>query len=72
MNRPAPTAPAYEMTEVKPGTKVRTLYQFSETGTILRPRKVNLPLPGPDWYMISFDAGGGACIHRSMFTLANA
>jgi len=54
------------------GTKVRTLYQHSETGTIIKPPKVSLPLPGPDWYVIKFDSDGGRlCIHRSMFAVSN-
>lgn len=72
-SRPVPTAPVYEMPRVKAGTKIRTLAQFSETGVIATPRKVNLPLPGPDWYIVRFDVDGGAlCIHRSGFALANA
>jgi hypothetical protein len=54
------------------GAKVRTLYQHSETGTIVRPRKVNLPLPGPDWFIVQFDSDGKKlCIHRSMFVVRN-
>ncbi len=54
------------------GTKVRTTYEHSETGTICRPRAENIPLPGPDWFIIKFDLDGKkACIHRSMFNLAN-
>lgn len=55
-----------------PGTKVRTLYQHSETGTLVRPRNVNLPMPGPDWFIIQFDSDGKkSCIHRSMFAVRN-
>lgn len=53
------------------GTKIRTLYQHSETGTVIKPRKVNLPLPGPGWVIVRFDDGGGACIHESMLAIAN-
>ena len=54
------------------GTKVRTLYQHSETGTIIKPPKVALPLPGPDWYVIKWDIDGHkAVIHRSMFAVSN-
>lgn len=54
------------------GTKVRTLYEHSETGTIVRPRKVSLPLPSPDWFIIQFDDDGGRlCIHRDMLAVRN-
>lgn len=53
------------------GKRVRTLYEHSEAGTIVRPRRANLPLPGPDWFIIRFDDGQKACINRSMFALAN-
>lgn len=54
------------------GTKVRTLYQHSETGTIVRPRKVNLPLPSSDWFIIQWDSDGRkSCIHRDMFVARN-
>ena len=53
------------------GTKVRTTYEHSETGTICRPRAESLPLPSPDWFVIKFDDGKKACIHRSMFNVAN-
>ncbi|MFN0042234.1 MAG: hypothetical protein ACKVSF_03350 [Alphaproteobacteria bacterium] len=57
---------------IQPGTKVRTLYQHSATGTIRKPGKVSLPMPGPDWYIIQFDdSGGKLCIHRSMFSISN-
>jgi hypothetical protein len=54
------------------GTKVRTLYEHSETGKIVKPRKENLPLPGADWFIIKFDRDGKkACIHRSMMAISN-
>lgn len=57
---------------IKAGTKIRTLYQFSETGVICRPRKSSLPMPGPDWFIIKFDVDGKKlCIHRSMFVVRN-
>ena len=60
------------MDKLATGTKVRTLYHHSETATIVKPRKANLPLPGPDWYLIKFDSDGGkACIHRNMFAISN-
>lgn len=57
---------------MKTGTKIRTLYQYSETGIICRPRKSQLPLPGPDWFIIKFDIDGKqVCIHRTMFVERN-
>ncbi len=54
------------------GTKVRTTYEHSETGAICRPTAASLPLPGPDWFVIKFDADGRKlCIHRSMFNVVN-
>lgn len=52
------------------GKKVRTLYEHSETGTIVKPRRGE-GTPTPDWFIIRFDEGGRACIHREMFSLAN-
>lgn len=57
---------------VPAGTKVRTLYEHSETGTIINPPKASLPLPGPDWHVVKFDVDGVyLCIHRSMFSISN-
>lgn len=54
------------------GTAIRTLYEHSETGRIVKPRKESLPLPGPDWFIVQFDSDGKkACIHRSMFVVRN-
>lgn len=54
------------------GKRVRTTYQHSELGTIVKPRKSQLPAPGDGWYVIRFDDGGGQLyIHRSMFNFAN-
>ena len=54
------------------GTKVRTLFQHSETGTIVRPRKVNLPLPSPDWVIVQLDDDGDRlCMHRDMLAVRN-
>ena len=54
------------------GTKVRTLYQHSETGTVCRPTKENLPMPGPEWFVVKYDRDGAkAVIHRNMLALAN-
>ena len=57
---------------MKVGTKVLTLYEHSETGIICRPRKANLPMPGPDWLIVKFDRDGAkACIHRDMLAVSN-
>jgi hypothetical protein len=57
---------------MKPGTKIRTTYEHSETGIICRPRAENLPLPSPDWFIIKFDRDGAKlCVHRSMFVVDN-
>lgn len=53
------------------GTKVRTLYQHSERATVVKPRKVNLPMPGPDWLLIRFEDGKQVCCHRSMVAVCN-
>jgi hypothetical protein len=53
------------------GTKVRTLYQHSETGIIVKPRKGE-GTPTPEWFIIRFDLDGAKlCIHRSMFVVRN-
>ncbi len=58
---------------LQPGTKVRTLYEHSETGTVIKPGKESLPMPGPDWCIVKFDRDGKkACLHRSMLALSNA
>jgi hypothetical protein len=54
------------------GTKVRTLYEHSETGVICRPTKASLPMPNADWFVIKFDRDGGKlCVHRSMLAIRN-
>lgn len=54
------------------GTKVRTTYQHSETGVIVKPRAENLPLPSPDWRIVRYDFDGKkACIHIDMMNIAN-
>lgn len=56
---------------MKIGDKVRTLYQHSWTGTIVRPRKSETP-PSADWFVVRDDDGGGkVCVHRDMLTLRN-
>ncbi len=59
--------------QITAGTKVRTTYEHSETGTIIKTPKSAMPLPGPDWFVIKFDRDGDRlCIHRSMFNIANS
>ena len=66
------------MTTLTPGTKVRTLYHFPMTGVIVKPKKINLPLPSPDWYIFQADPEhvvpghtGRHCIHRNMIAVRN-
>lgn len=60
------------MTDIKTGTKVRTLYQHSESAVVVKPRKSALPKPGPDWFLIRFDSDGKHLYcHRTMFAVAN-
>lgn len=57
---------------MQPGTKIRTLYQFSETGQIVKPRAENLPMPGPDWRIVKFDSDGAkVCMHIEMMAVRN-
>jgi hypothetical protein len=66
-----------DRTDFQPGTRIRTLYQHSFTGTIVKPRAANLPLPGPDWFIVRIDgpvypgSSGKLCINRSMLALSN-
>ena len=60
------------MTTLKIGTKVRTLYQHSETGTVVKPRKGE-GVPTPEWFIVKFDRDGGKlCIHRTMLAVSNS
>ncbi len=34
---------------------------------ICKPRKSELPLRGPDWYVVKFSDGGKLCMHTSRF-----
>ena len=53
------------------GTQVRTRYQHSETGVIVKPRKSEAP-PSTDWVIVRFDTDGRKlCVHRSMLAIAN-
>ena len=59
---------------MKIGTKIRTLYQFSETGTIVKPRTKRGEGTGgmPGWHMVQFDFDGGrAVIHENMMVVRN-
>jgi hypothetical protein len=54
------------------GDRITTLYEHSATGTIVRPRKSELPLPGDGWFIVRFDdTGGKMCIHESMMVVRN-
>lgn len=63
---------------LKPGTRCETK-SFPALGgfpgvapepiTICKPRAENLPLPGPDWFIIQFADGGKACMHKSNFRM---
>jgi hypothetical protein len=62
---------------LKVGTRVETkgLPAFAgfpgvapEQMVIVKPRKVSLPLPGPDWYIVKFIRDGGLmCMHKDGF-----
>lgn len=56
---------------MKIGTKVRTLYQHSETGTVVKNRK-DEGGPSPEWYIVKSDIDGARmCLHKNMLTLSN-
>lgn len=61
----------------EPGTKIRVTTKHSFTGTIVKPRAENLPLPGPDWFIVKIDgprypgSSGKLCIHRSSLAIRN-
>lgn len=56
---------------MKIGDKVRTTYQHSWTGTIVRPRKSETP-PSAEWFIVRDDERGGkVCIHQSMLVIRN-
>jgi hypothetical protein len=64
--RHAPSGVREEQTMTKPGTKVLIMTAAEpETGCVLKPRKVHLPLPSPDWCIVRFDSGGVMCVHQS-------
>lgn len=57
------------------GTKVRTLYEHSETATVVKPRKGE-SLPSTGWHIVQFDDDeygkcGRLCVHREMLALSN-
>jgi len=62
------------------GTKVRTLYQYSQTGVVMRKTKARRAADiaywgseekADQWHLIKFDDGTKAGIHREMLTLSN-
>lgn len=54
------------------GTKVRTKYEHSETGIVVRTRRSELPLPTPEWNIIKSDIDGARlCIHNEMLSISN-
>lgn len=65
----------------KPGTKCRTLYQYSETVTILRKTKKRTEADvayfgsrekADQWHLVRFDRDGKkAVIHQNMMALSN-
>lgn len=56
---------------MKIGSKIRTLYQYSQTGVIVKPRK-HLTPPGEGWFLVCFDDSNGKLwIHREMLALRN-
>lgn len=53
------------------GDPVRTLYEHSETGIIVRPSKTTPP-PSSEWHLVKFDSDGGKLfIHRDMLMVRN-
>ena len=58
---------------MKPGTKVRTLYQYSETATVVKPRaRYGEGVPSPEWSIIRFDSDGKrVCCHSDMLAVRN-
>ncbi len=53
------------------GTKVRTLYEHSETAAVVKPR-ANEGVPSADWFIIRWDADGKrACCHRDVLAIRN-
>ena len=57
----------------KVGDAIRTTYQWSETGRIVKPRaRYGESVPGPGWHAVRFDSNGGRmCIHQDMMVLRN-
>jgi hypothetical protein len=65
---------------LKPGTRCETkgfpggggfMAVAPEPITICKPRKVSLPLPGPDWYIVQFADGGKLCMHETSFRVVD-
>lgn len=38
-----------------------------ERAHVVKPRKCELPLPGPGWHIVLFATGGKLCVHESGF-----
>jgi hypothetical protein len=53
---------------MKFGTKIRTLYEHSQVGTIVTKRH---RVPGPGWHIVRFDDGSRLCIHEDMMVIRN-
>lgn len=45
--------------------------EWKEKGAVVKPRRENLPMPGDDWYLVRFDAGGKMCLHGSVLMADN-
>lgn len=60
------------MAKLKRGTRIRTLYEYSESGEIVGTQTLRLT-SGEDetWYVVRYDHGGRMCVHPSMFAVAN-
>lgn len=66
---------------LKAGTKIRTLYQYSETAVVLRKTKARIAADirywgceekAAAWYLIRWDSDGKkACCHRDMMVVRN-
>lgn len=65
------------MNTLKPGTRIEVNgwdleWRVTwEAARILKPRPENLPLPGPGWHIVKFDAGGTLCVHENRFRVVD-
>jgi len=66
--------------DLKPGTRCETIGTPAIGGfpavhperlMICRPRKENLPLPGPGWHIVKFEDGGKLCMYESRFRVTS-